>query len=34
VHLLLGQIQLARSDVLVRVELDLLEADDPTDPGS
>ena len=27
-HLLLGQIKLARSDVLVRVELDLLEADD------
>ena len=31
VHLLLGQIQLARSDVLVRVELDLLEADDARD---
>ena len=28
VHLLLGQIQLARPDVLVRVELDLLEPDD------
>ena len=28
VHLLLGQIELARADVLVRVELDLLEADD------
>ena len=28
VHLLLGQIELARPDVLVRVELDLLEADD------
>ena len=27
VHLLLGQIELARTDVLVRVELDLLEPD-------
>ena len=31
VHLLLGQIQLAGADVLVRVELDLLEADDARD---
>ena len=31
VHLLLGQIELARADVLVRVELDLLEADDARD---
>ncbi len=31
VHLLLGQIQLAGPDVLVRVELDLLEADDARD---
>ena len=31
VHLLLGQIQLARTDVLVGVELDLLEADDARD---
>ncbi len=29
VHLLLGQIELARPDVFVRVELDLLEPDDP-----
>ena len=27
VHLLLGQVELAGADVLVRVELDLLEAD-------
>jgi hypothetical protein len=31
VHLLLGQLELARSDVLVRVELDLLESDDTGD---
>ena len=31
VHLVLGQIELARPDVLVRVELDLLEADDARD---
>ena len=31
VHLLLRQIQLARADVLVRVELDLLETDDTRD---
>ena len=30
-HLLLGQIELAGADVLVRVELDLLEADDAGD---
>ena len=29
VHLLLGQVELARADVLIRVELDLLEAHDP-----
>ncbi len=31
VHLLLGQVQLTRPDVLIGVELDLLETDDPRD---
>jgi len=30
-HLLFGQIEIARADVLVRVELDLLETDDARD---